>query len=159
MRFDGHEGGFFEGVERDGGAGGANGFDFAEFVTQEFAKRFGVPDANFDEITVFARHIVDLEDLRDARERLTYGLTAKRFFGLYKNERDETFVDFFGVKARFKSVDDARRFQLADAFKNGGLGQSDLVREGRVGDASVLLNDIQYFGINLVHYSIILPIF
>src|SRR5690606_3174464 len=112
--------------------------------------------ADFDEIAVLARDVMNLLHARDAGQLNAEVFAPGRLVGLDEDEGQQSALDLSRIEAGRVTLNDASAFELADALEHRRRRHSEGPPELSVGDPRVSLQQVQNLKVPIVQHPGIL---
>jgi hypothetical protein len=112
----------------------------------------GMRGAQLDQITVRASDLMDLLHTRQSGQAFAQGAVGSRI-DLDKHEGGQSLAKGMRIKAHLVPLNNPALFELADALQHRRGRHPHLASDFGVGNACLLLKDVQYLQIDFVDYS------
>ena len=114
----------------------------------------GIPRPYFDQVTVVAGHVMDLEHFGAIRQRAGYALIGQGLIAADGDECEQPEAEGLGIDLRAIAADDAPGFELADPFEDRRGGEADRTGDIHLGFARVRLELIEDLEVDWVEGSL-----
>lgn len=142
----------FDAIENDLGARGAHAGEVLDLLAQDAAKMRRIGSTQLDQVTVRPGDLMDFLHAGNLGKAFAKLPIASRI-GLDKEEGGQPLGKGHRIEANLIPFYDSAFFQLADPLKHCGWCHADLAGDLGIGNACLLLKDVQYLQVYFVDYS------
>src|SRR5262245_3998830 len=155
----GRDAGFFlRRAQDDGGVRPGHAGQRPQLLDEEPVERAGILGANLQEIAVLPGDPVTLEHLLEAHHLPGEAVEVFRVLDAHSDEGSDVLAQLPWVHPRGVAGDDLLLLELADAIGHRGLRQAHLLRDLRLREPGVGLEQVDDLGVDVVHGNDILPL-
>lgn len=116
----------------------------------------GVSRADFDQVTVVAGNVMNLEDLRKLGERLRNAILGASLVAANGNVREEAEAKYLGIHYRGVTLQRASGLELPNALEHCGRRQADGAGYLNLCLAGVGLKEVEDLQVDFVGDSVVL---
>lgn len=146
--------GFFDGFEDDCRARGSDAGNAADARPQHRSKMLGVPRANFDQIAVLARDMMDFEHFRQPRQLAGDVVVARRLLAANSDEGEHAAIDDPRIDVGGIASNDPPRLEFSEPLQNGRRRQPDGAGDIHLRLPRIRLENLKNLNIYVVYCSV-----